>query len=145
MSNKKPQPGGISEVIRGNPIDWRTQTPKHIVRGHVNAGGTDARHHPKCLCNVCARTRLRVAMESQPKKFVCLFHAVAHDGICYLCDPPNASRETQIAFDKLFESRTFDEAMAEIHSLRAARLQSHWKLFRLALCQSAIRELKIHG
>lgn len=104
--------------------------------------GGDARHHPKCLCDVCVRTRLRVAMSEQPKKFICLFHAVTHDGICYLCDPPNASRATQVVFDKAFEKKTFDEAMAEIYALRSARLASHWKLFRLLMCHGEIQKLK---
>jgi hypothetical protein len=56
-----------------------------------------------------------------------------------------ASHATQILFSRVFEGKTFDEAMQEVQALRKARSETLFKLFRLSLCQSAIRELKKHG
>jgi hypothetical protein len=39
-------------------------------------------------------------------------------------------------------ARTFDQVMKEVQALRGARANALWKLFRLSVCQSAIREAR---
>ena len=87
-------------------------------------GGIGIPHGPRCDCSLC-KPRLDTLMTGN--RYATKGHIDIFD-----------SRDMQIKFDKLFETRTFDEAMREVHALRAARLESHWKLFRLSLCQSAI-------
>lgn len=57
-----------------------------------------------------------------------------------------ASRATQIQFERIWKGapmeKEFEEGMREVLALRVARMESHWKLFRLLMCMKEIKNIK---
>lgn len=101
--------------------------------------GRGTPHGPRCTCSICMRCTCSICMPT-----ITLLGGATK---CVRCGQVGVGpcgcgfqNETKTLNDAMRE--TFDDAMREVQSLRTARTETLWKLFRLSLCQKTIADLQ---